>query len=172
MIEIERNPITGVRLMQLQAGEAYRELLASLEDLTEAEAWAMPDFDGRADLYHGPVIGLIHHVASCKMMYASAAFRDGEYRWDDCRAWVAKLGMDVTAGLDFLADSQRYWLDSWADLPDSALAMERCTNWGERWPAWRIIHSVTQHDAYHAGQINAFRAMLRPALGPPLQFVD
>jgi uncharacterized damage-inducible protein DinB len=126
----------------------------------------MPLTDGRADLCCGPILGIMHHLAACKVMYASAVFRGGERSWPDCFARIKSLGTSVAAARQYLEDGQGYWLASWADLPDAELWVERSTNWGERWPTWRIIHTITQHDAYHAGQIIAFRSMLKPAEGP------
>lgn len=154
--------ITVVRILHLQAELAYADLLDSLEDLTDGEAMAVPRTEGRADLFCGPVLGMMHHLAACKMMYGSAAFRGGEITWDDCFARIKSLGTDVGAAREYLEQGQSYWLASWAELPDLEFRVDRDTNWGERWPTWRIIHTITQHGAYHSGQIIAFRSMLKP----------
>ena len=158
--------VTAVGILRLQAEHAYADLIVSLEGVTDGEAAAIPPTDGRGDLYCGPILGMMHHLAACKVMYASAAFHGGEIAWNDCLARIQSLGTDLGAAREYLEEGQEYWLASWSALPDSELMADRSTNWGEIWPTWRIIHTITQHDAYHAGQIAAFRSMLKPAENP------
>lgn len=160
--------MTAVGLLRLEAEQAYKELKAVVCGLNEYEAWAMPHFEGRADIWHGPPLGIIHHLAACKVMYASAAFCGGEATWNDCFSQIETLGPSLDAAIAYLDESHAYWLGSWADLPDSELVVPRQTNWGDRWPTWKLIHTITQHDAYHAGQINALCAIARPTHEPPV----
>jgi hypothetical protein len=117
MSETNSFEVTTVGILRLQVEQAYADLIESLKDLTDGEALALPLTDGRADLYCGPVLGIIHHLAACKLMYAGAAFRGGAITWQECFTWIESL----------------------------------------------VIHTITQHDAYHSGQIVAFRSMLTPA---------
>jgi hypothetical protein len=104
--------ITAVRILRWQAEQSYADLLESLNDLTDGEALAMPLTDGRADLYCGPVLGIMHHLAACKVMYASAAFHGGERSWKDCSARIESMGTDVEAAREYLEEGQGYWLAS------------------------------------------------------------
>ena len=60
---------------------------------------------------------------------------------------------------------------SWADIED--LETMRPTNWkvGEC-PAWKIIQTMNQHDAYHAGQIAVLRYGCPPSNVPPVSEAD
>jgi len=46
-------------------------------------------------------------------------------------------------------------------LAQDDLDAPRLTNWGERWPAWRIFQVMIDHDALHAGMIGALRDLYR-----------
>jgi len=35
------------------------------------------------------------------------------------------------------------------------------TNWGEKWPAWRIFWAMIEHDLHHGGEIGALRDLYR-----------
>ena len=43
---------------------------------------------------------------------------------------------------------------------DSALHELRMTHWGEAVATLRIIRTTSEHDLYHAGEINHLRALL------------
>jgi hypothetical protein len=54
-----------------------------------------------------------------------------------------------------------------AALDDEQLDGLRWTNWGERWPAWRIVWTMIDHDAHHGGEIGCLRDLYRvTAVGP------
>lgn len=160
--------MSRVSLLRVAAEEAFRDLLVALEGVTGPEAWAVPQLQGRDYLHSdGSILGIVQHLATCKVMYASAGFRNTEVRWRDCADRVESLGADWTANQAYLAESQQYWLASRAALPDEELDQPRKTNWGETWPTRRIIATITHHDSYHGGQIALLRAMLKPASGPP-----
>ena len=37
----------------------------------------------------------------------------------------------------------------------------RLTNWGERWPTWRIFWVMAAHDLHHGGEIGCLRDLYR-----------
>jgi hypothetical protein len=41
----------------------------------------------------------------------------------------------------------------------------RWTNWGERWPAWRILWTMIDHDAHHGAEIGCLRDLYRATAG-------
>jgi hypothetical protein len=42
-------------------------------------------------------------------------------------------------------------------LDDAGLDGMRLTNWGESWPAWRILWTMIFHDLHHGGEIGCLR---------------
>jgi hypothetical protein len=52
-----------------------------------------------------------------------------------------------------------------AALGDDGLDVSVLTNWGERWPAWRIFWTMVHHDAHHGGEIGALRDLYRASGG-------
>ena len=52
-----------------------------------------------------------------------------------------------------------------AGLGDEELDGLRWTNWGERWPAWRVLWTMIDHDAHHGGEIGCLRDLYRVAAG-------
>ena len=162
---------TLVHLLRLEDEQSHRQLLEALEGVTEPEAWAASQLTGRDYLHtDGSILGIVQHVAAAEVMYASAAFRQGEVRWRDCAAQLREIGADWEQSLRYLQEGHEYWLESWRMLPDSELPLARPTNWGETWSAWRIISTISHHAAYHAGQIALLRATLAPAEGPYTPF--
>ena len=167
-------PQTLVELLRLEEDQAHQQVMDALDGVTEKEAWAMPKLEGRAVLHSdGSILSIVQHLATCEVMYASAAFRQGEVRWHACARKLEELGADWDQNLAYLAESHSYWVESWRMLPDGDLLQPRQTNWGEDWPTWRIISTISQHASYHAGQISLLRAILPPTDQPPaLRQVD
>ncbi|HWP32096.1 MAG TPA: DinB family protein [Fimbriimonadales bacterium] len=146
----------------LRAAEySYSELLEALDGVSEKLSWAVLP-QGGADYLHsdGSIHGIVLHIATCKIMYASAAFRNAEILWRDCAKRVETFEPNWKAALDYLAEAHQYWVSSWENLKDDDLDVERIHTSGNPRPTWKIIYTVIQHDSYHAGQI----AMLRYAL--------
>jgi hypothetical protein len=151
-----------VELLRTDAEEAYAALQRALAGVSEGEAWAAISLQGAAYLHSpGSILGIVQHVATCKVMYASAAFRGLEVRWRDCADRIEALGSDWPASLAYLEESQVYWMASWATLLPEELEAPRRTNWGEEWPAWRIFWTMTEHDIHHGAEIGALRDLLR-----------
>ncbi|MBI1756643.1 MAG: DinB family protein [Fimbriimonas ginsengisoli] len=151
-----------VDLLKRQAAFAYDELLKALDGVTEPQAWAVLPAAGSEYLHtDGSIQGLVLHIATGKRLYASMAFRNREVRWRDTAEQLDRFEPSWPAALEYLTESQRYWLASWEGLTDGELEKEMGTIWDRLWPAWRIIHEMNHHDSYHAGQI----VMLRYASG-------
>jgi uncharacterized damage-inducible protein DinB len=163
----------SIDLLRLQAEQAYRELIDTLQEISEGHAWAVAPQEGCGYLHtSGSILEIVQHIATCKVMYGSAAFRDTAVRWSDCAAQLDALGADWQQNLAYLQESHEAWLNGWSTLSDEELARLRPTNWGEQWPTWRIITTISQHDSYHAGQIALLHASLPAASVPPPSHAD
>jgi uncharacterized damage-inducible protein DinB len=163
----------AVHLLRLQAEQAYTELTDTLREISEGHAWAVAPTEGCGYLHtSGSILEIVQHVATCKLMYGSAAFRDMAVRWRDCAARLDAIGADWQQNLAYLQESQDAWLDTWLTLGDVELLRLRSTNWGEQWPTWRIISTISHHDSYHAGQIALLHASLPTASVPPPSHAD
>jgi hypothetical protein len=42
-------------------------------------------------------------------------------------------------------------------LTDADLDVERATNWGDRWTAWRILWTMIDHNAHRGAEIDALQ---------------
>lgn len=154
--------MSAIELLRLQSQAAWSELSGTLEGVTQRQAWAVLPEVG-ADYLHtdGSIQGVALHLATCKRMYGSIAFRNGELRWRECAEHLDAIEPDWGKAHAYLVESHEYWLSTWADLADGALAREVPHFSGNRWPTWKILQTVIHHDAYHAGQI----AILRYGVG-------
>jgi uncharacterized damage-inducible protein DinB len=162
-------------LLELQMREAYEPLRRGVHGLTDDEfswepvpgAWTIRQLpDGRWDAdYAEPdpdpppftTIGWrLVHVATCKVIYHDHAFGRGEMNW-------ATLDHPHTPGqaLAMLEDGHRLLTEDLANLDDGGLDADVATNWGERWPAWRIFWTMIDHDSHHGGEIGALRDLYR-----------
>ena len=153
----------------LQQSElAYSELTSSFESIDEQGSWRRL-VPAEGDYLHsdGSILGQVTHVAGCKVLYASAAFRGFEIRLRDVTNRTIAIGSDWNAAKAYLEESQSYWLDSCMSLSDEALEQPVMTNWGDTWPTWKIFATMISHDHYHAGQIALTRTVAPPAQEPP-----
>jgi hypothetical protein len=63
----------------------------------------------------------------------------------------------AAGAIEMLENGQRLLRDDLAQLSEAQLDEPRKTNWGELWPAWRILWAMGDHDAFHAGAIGYLR---------------
>lgn len=157
-----------VDLLKHQSELAFADLLEALDSVTQGQAWAVLP-QGGPDYLHsdGSIHGITLHVATCKIMYGSDAFRNREKRWRDIAVQVETFEPNWKAALDYLHESQRYWMESWASLAEGDLEKEVPHFSGKHWPAWKIICMMIHHDAYHAGQIAVLRYAVGESSQPP-----
>lgn len=151
----------AVEVLKSQAAMAFDEVKTALEGVTEKLSWSVLP-KGGSDYLHtdGSIHGMVMHIATCKIMYGSCGFNNTEIRWRDLAERVEKFEPNWQKALDYFAEAQKYWLASWENLSDEQLNEDRPIPSGAQWPACKIICTVTQHEAYHTGQI----AMLRYAV--------
>ncbi len=152
---------------------AYKELTDSFEGLDERGSWMR--LAPKADDYlhsDGSILGQVTHVAGCKVLYTSAAFYDMEIRLQAVTQRTIEIGTSWEAAKQYLSESQEYWLGSWQGLTDSQLEDLVATNWGDRWPIWKVLHSMIAHDHYHAGQIALTRTVAPIPTEPPPPISD
>jgi uncharacterized damage-inducible protein DinB len=155
-----------VEVMKLVAEQAYKELLDSIEGLTAGQAWAeIKLLPGEYMHSEGSILSVVAHVAACKFIYGSCGYRNLEVRWRDVVARLEGLWPNWSAAKAYLEESHRYWMASWADETDLSRTVQRFDL--KEYPNWKIIATVTQHDCYHAGQIQFMRAILAPSATPP-----
>jgi hypothetical protein len=162
-----------VDLFKRQSEVAFADFLDSIKDLDERGSWTRLAVR-EGDYLHtdGSILGQVTHVAGCKVLYASAAFRGFELRLRDVTDRTIQIGTSWDAALGYLHESHQYWMESWQALSSLDLESEADTNWGDKWPVWKILGTVIGHDHYHAGQIALIRSVASPAETPPPPMSD
>ena len=165
-----------VALLTAELDAAFAMIHGRVEGLTDAEffwepvagCWTVrPDARGRwaADYPEPPhpdpppftTIGWrLVHVAECKLMYHDYAFGPARLTFPDIDS--AHTARDAIAQLEHGHKTLQRDL---AGLDDAVLEREVPTNWGERWPAWRIFWTMIEHDLHHGGEIGALRDLYR-----------
>jgi hypothetical protein len=165
----------SVELLAMQTDEAWGMLRDSVEDLTDEEffwqpipgCWTIRPSDGGtwdidyADPAPDPApfttIGWrVVHLAACKIMYHEYAFGPGQLGWDE-------LAIPHTAAdaVSWLTGGHTQLTQALSALDDSDLEQDRPTNWGSRWPTWRIFWVLAYHDLQHGAEISSLRHLFR-----------
>ena len=160
-----------VQLLLVQMDEAYARLLGRVQGLTNHEffwqpvpdCWTVYKDDSGRWTYHyaipdpkpAPITTIawqLVHVALCKIMYHEWAFGAARLTFPEIEVpHTVKLTMTE------LEVGQRLLRAHLARLSDDELEQMVLTNWGERWPAWRIFWTMADHDALHTGAIGQLR---------------
>ncbi len=160
--------MNALELLRSNADHAAQEFRASLEGVTQSQAWAVLPNLGPDYLHSdGSIHGIALHVAGCKRAYASICFRNTEIRWRDIADEIERFEPDWQAGVEYVEKAHAYWLESWSDLRDEELEKLRPTNWAKPWPAWQLLQLMSHHDSYHAGQIAVLRYGCADSDQPP-----
>jgi DinB superfamily len=163
--------VTRVQLLLAQMDEAYARLMARLDGLTDEELFWQPvrdcwtvyqDRNGRWTYHYAvpdpqpapmtTIAWQLVHVALCKLMYHEWAFGAAQLTWPELETphSVQRITILLTTG-------QRQLREDLVPLGEKQLDEFLLTNWGERWPAWRIFWTMIDHDALHTGAIGHLR---------------
>jgi hypothetical protein len=163
--------VSRVELLRTTMEWSYQRLWARLAGLIDDEffwqptpdSWTVYEAAPGQWTYHyaepdpepAPVTTIgwqVVHVATCKVMYHEWAYGAARLTWPEL---VIPGG--AAAALALLERGQELLRADLVGLSDSHLDEARLTNWGERWPAWRIFWSMADHDALHGGAIGQLR---------------
>ena len=124
---------------------------------TERGSWAADYEEPDPDPAPFTTIGWrLVHVAECKLMYQEYAFGDARLTWSELDS--PHTAAAAVAAVD---DGHELLIATLRSLDDDALDRTVPTNWGERWPAWRIFWTMIHHDLWHGGEIGALRDLYR-----------
>jgi DinB superfamily len=102
------------------------------------------------------------HLADCKVIYHEWAFGEGRLTFPDLAAPAT-----AAAALARLEEGQRRLRAALAGLDDEQLDAPRRTNWGERWPTWKLLWTMVDHDAHHGGELGCLRDLYRATAAGP-----
>ena len=165
----------AVEILARQQADAFDMFRGRLEGLTEDEFWwepaadcwsvrqtdagtwtvdyAIPDPDPSP---FTTIAWRLDHVAECKVMYHEYAFGPGRLTFPEIDS-----AHSVDSAIALLEEGQALLVEDLAGLRDEDLQLPRRTNWGEEWPAWRILWTMIHHDYQHGGEIGALRDLYR-----------
>jgi DinB superfamily len=102
------------------------------------------------------------HLADCKVIYHEWAFGPRRLTFPDLAAPAT-----AAAALARLEEGQRLLRIDLAGLEDEQLDELRWTNWGERWPTWKLLWTMVDHDAHHGGELGCLRDLYRATAAGP-----
>jgi DinB superfamily len=170
---------TATQLLADQLDEAYQRVRDRVEGLTDEEFWWEPvpgcwtvrqHEGGRwAADYQWPdpepspfttIAWRLVHVAECKLMYHEYAFGEATLTWPDLDS--PHTAADAIVALE---DGQALLVRDLASLHDADLDRTVMTNWGDEWPAWRILWTMINHDLHHGAEIGVLRDLFRARPG-------
>jgi hypothetical protein len=96
------------------------------------------------------------HIGLCKVIYHEWAFGPAQETF-----MTIETPGDAASAIEVLEQGHRLLSADLASLDDRALDRPVLTNWGERWPAWRIFTTMAAHDRQHGGEIGTLRDLYR-----------
>jgi hypothetical protein len=167
--------LDAVKLLTAQMDEVWDRFRNRLEGLSDdeflwepvADCWTIHqaddggwwiDYEDRAPEPPSftTIAWRLVHVAACKVMYHEYAFGEGKLTWDDL-----VIPHTATGAIAWLEDGHARLRAALDTLTDADLDVLRATNWGDRWPTWRILWTMIDHDAHHGAEIGTLRDLYR-----------
>ncbi|HEY7022115.1 MAG TPA: DinB family protein [Ktedonobacterales bacterium] len=135
-------------------GRDWHSLVGNLRPVTNEDWLWVPQGGQRS------IRDIVRHVGGSKFMYHDYAFGAATLAWDDPLVNGDETLESIESAIAWLRAGQERLRHSIAALmDDTELTRLRMTNWGERKETGWIIMIVTQHDLYHAGEINHLRSL-------------
>jgi len=152
-----RKEMLAKRLEEAFRGSRYHSFLSSLKGVSEQAArWKPARYKGFPHM-DGSILNLAYHTAGDKSVLISASFGDGSVTWDQVQARFEELGADLTAARTLAEQGHLLVLQTLESLSDADLDAARPYYGGKTHTAYEIFSIITEHDLYHAGQINYVR---------------
>ena len=134
-------------------GNEEHSLLGNLSTVTD-DAWLWTPSGGTRSIRD-----IVAHVGNAKYVYDNQAFGDGTLFWPRGMAEAHKMTVSLSSALIWLRERHRRLHASIAALEDDDLMLQRKVHYGGTAETRFIISVVTEHDLYHAGEINHLRAL-------------
>lgn len=161
---------TEIEVIQRMVEQAYRTdpwsaLRKNLASVTPEEwdvrpaEWSTQEFGTEPEL---SICDIALHTGA-KYMYVDRAFGDASLEWQTIKGPASRSKDDVLAWLD---RAHGLMMDGLASLEDDAqLEDTRQAPWRTPMKRRSLIAIITNHDLYHAGEVNRQRALIRGAKG-------
>jgi hypothetical protein len=160
--------MNACQTLRQEATLSYKLLTDTLSEISEPLAWAQIQVVPPAYLHtNGTILAIVQHIAVCKFMYGSVAFRSTEIRWRDCFERLDGIGTSWAATKAYMDEAHDYWMSSWSALKDEELEHDKLRFDHALRPAWKLIATVTHHDGWHGGQVALLSSFLAPTDQPP-----
>ena len=161
---------TEIDALRRMLDEAYRTdpFCALRKNLSSVrpEEWDVRPAEYRVDEFGTQPELSICDIAlhtGAKYMYADRAFGDATLEWHTIKPPASRSIEDVLTWLD---EAHHLMMDGLASLDDDArLADQRQAPWRTPMKRRSLIALITNHDLYHAGEVNRQRALIRGATG-------
>jgi hypothetical protein len=104
---------------------------------------------------------IVLHVGGCKVMYRDHAFGTRQLTWESPEVQPWPDGSAPYADtLDWLRNTHAALAREVEPLSDDDLTKLRWANWGEQRETRWLLGMLTEHDTYHAGEINHIRSLI------------
>jgi hypothetical protein len=160
----------AVDLLAREMSETFHDMRSRLHSLSEAEffwepisgSWTVFETEGRWEHHYAEpdpepapfttIAWRLTHIAMCKVMYHEYAFGPAELTWH-----TLETPGTPDSAIEMLDAGHALLTEDLAGIADADLERAVLTNWGERWPVWRIFWTMIHHDAHHGGEIGALR---------------
>lgn len=140
---------------------AFGILTDNLRGLTLAEALFVPAGGFRS------IAGTLKHTAAWSHVYRSYAFDASPKTWRSLD-WPQGLRDTIIKSESYLADliewenlSRKLWLESLSQVGEAELDQPMPVHWGDTLPLFDIVHAISNHNIYHAGEINQLLSIHR-----------
>jgi uncharacterized damage-inducible protein DinB len=148
--------------------ELARDMLRSAGDMLHANVRTLTlDEALFADGGFRSILGVLKHIGGWTHVYRAYAFDDEPEHWART-SWPRGLRDTVETSNDYVDEIVRWiedglaqWDAGLSKLPDEALAEVRPVHWGQEMPLIRIVTLVSQHIAYHTGELNMLLSISR-----------
>jgi hypothetical protein len=157
---MDRKAALQQRLEEAFRGSRYHSFMASLKGVSEEAArWTPPHYRGFPHMT-GSILNLAFHTGGDKSVLISHSFGDASVSWEQVTARFESLGGDLTAAKRLAEEGHAKVLETLASLTDADLDAVRPYYGGKRLTAYEVFTIITEHDLYHAGQINYVRCLI------------
>jgi hypothetical protein len=152
---------TRIELASFVLESAYSMMLRNVRNVTLQDALFVPPGGYRS------ILGTLKHAAGWSHVYRSYAFDLQPKHWEHIdwphgqRDTIIPSEEYLFEVVDWFKQAHSDWMRDLENLSDAEIEENRPLHWGDTAPLLDIVVMISQHHAYHAGELNQILSIAR-----------
>lgn len=156
---MDRIEMLRVRLEEAYAGSEHHSLQNALKGVNETAALWKPERYRGFPHMDGSILRIAFHVGGDKHVILAHTLGVGAATWETVEARFRAYGGNLAAAKRLAEEGHQLALETLATMTDERLDTAYPYYHGRTLTGYGVFQTISEHDVYHAGQIQYIRCL-------------